>query len=62
MHTVYLKSPGGFEELKAIVRQFETEWNFPHCLGASDGKHIAIECPIMEDQIILIIKDLTVWS
>ena len=28
-----------------ISRGFDTLWNFPHCLGAIDGKHIAIQAP-----------------
>ena len=55
LHTVYVKSAGGFEDWKAIAQQLETEWNFSHCLGALDGKHFVIECPKMDDQIILII-------
>ena len=37
MHTIYLKSPGGFEEWKAIAQQFETEWNFSrYCFSFVD--------------------------
>ncbi|KAM7303909.1 uncharacterized protein ISCGN_013824 [Ixodes scapularis] len=28
-----------------IASEFEETWNFPHCLGAMDGKHVVIECP-----------------
>lgn len=31
---------------KEIAQRYERIWNFPHCLGALDGKHINIRCPI----------------
>ena len=33
------------EEWMTIADQFALRWNFYHCLGALDGKHIAIKCP-----------------
>ena len=41
----YLKAPETKEQWQKIAREFEAAWNFPNCLGALDGKHIAIECP-----------------
>ncbi|CAH1989553.1 unnamed protein product [Acanthoscelides obtectus] len=28
-----------------VAKQFEKTWNFPHCLGALDGKHVVIQGP-----------------
>ena len=28
-----------------IAEEFDTEWNFPHCIGAIDGKHVNMDCP-----------------
>ena len=41
----FLKAPASSHEWKQIANGFGTEWNFPTCLGALDGKHIAMECP-----------------
>ena len=42
---LYLKPPTCPEDWKAISKDFEEVWNFPHVLGAIDGKHIRIQCP-----------------
>ena len=42
---IYLRSPSTEQEWKQISNDFEEIWNLPHCIGAIDGKHIAIECP-----------------
>ena len=45
LQTKYLRSPSREEEWSSIADEFENDWNFPHCIGAIDGKHIAMECP-----------------
>lgn len=42
---MYLKPPSTSEDWKHITGDFSSIWNMPHCVGAIDGKHIAIECP-----------------
>ena len=41
----YLKPPSNESEWKTIAENMHKEWNFPHCLGALDGKHVRIDCP-----------------
>ena len=41
----YLKFPEKEEDWSQIQKEFQQEWDFPHCLGAVDGKHICIDCP-----------------
>ena len=40
-----LQVPQEEHEWEAIMRDFETVWNFPNACGALDGKHVAIRCP-----------------
>ena len=39
----FLRSPQNSEEWKKITDGFENIWNFPHCVGAIDGKHIFMQ-------------------
>lgn len=44
MQTLYLPQPT-MEMWKLIAKVFEQIWQFPHCVGALDGKHILIKKP-----------------
>lgn len=37
--------PSNSEEWKEIASEFENKWNFNHCVGAIDGKHVNIVKP-----------------
>ena len=43
--TEVVKCPSTAEEWKAIADGFQRRWQFPHCLGTINGKHVAITCP-----------------
>ena len=40
---MYLKVPSTTEEWLITSKQFEKKWQYPHCLGAIDGKHIMMQ-------------------
>ena len=44
LHETHLKPPSEQDWL-AIAQNFDSYWNFPHCIGAMDGKHIVIQAP-----------------
>ena len=39
-----MKTPSTTAEWKEVAADFDTIWQFPHCLGAIDGKHCGIQC------------------
>ena len=45
LNGTYLRAPASKEDWKKIATEFANSWNLPNCLGALDGKHIAMECP-----------------
>ena len=42
---LYLPVPSEIE-WHSIADDFFERWNFPNCIGAIDGKHIMIRCPV----------------
>ena len=47
----YLKSPSTEDDWTVITARFEEVGNFPHVLGAIDGKYIRIECPKLAEAL-----------
>ena len=41
----FLRAPHNPTYWKQISSEFDQKWNFPHALGAIDGKHIVMQCP-----------------
>lgn len=42
----YVKAPTTAEEWKRVATGFKTKWQFDHCIGALDGKHVVLQAPM----------------
>lgn len=45
VYVYFFQLPQNVEEWLQIAKDFNDNWNFPHCVGAIDGKHIVIQSP-----------------
>lgn len=45
INTFFLQLPSSEQEWKSIANEFNKLWNFSHCFGAIDGKHVVIQKP-----------------
>ena len=41
----FVSYPENQEQWEAVALEFERKWNFHHCIGAIDGKHIVMQAP-----------------
>ena len=41
----FLTPPKTKEDWGKTAEGFEKKWNFPHCVGSIDGKHVIIQAP-----------------
>lgn len=44
LQPIYMKEPKK-QDWENIAESFENIWHFKNCLGAIDGKYVAIKCP-----------------
>ena len=40
-----MDTPTSPDDWKLVARNFSSRWNFDHCIGVLDGKHVAITKP-----------------
>jgi hypothetical protein len=53
----YVKVPNSTAEWLEIAEGFNRKWNFPHCIGAVDGKHVRIVAPMNSGSLFFNYKD-----
>lgn len=41
-----MQVPSSEEEWLAVAQEFEKKWDFPHAIGAMDGKHVMLQAPM----------------
>ena len=41
----FIDPPQSEKDWKDIAKSFELQWNFQHCIGALDGKHVVMQAP-----------------
>ena len=44
-HGKYMPFPKTSSDWEKIADKFQSKWQFPHCIGALDGKHVTITAP-----------------
>ncbi|XP_024870234.1 protein ANTAGONIST OF LIKE HETEROCHROMATIN PROTEIN 1-like [Temnothorax curvispinosus] len=47
----YLQMPDSEDAWEVVAQDFADRWNFPHCLGAMDGKHCRIDPPLQSGSL-----------
>ena len=47
----FLKVPETNAEWVKVSNEIYERWNFPNCVGAIDGKHVIIQCPLQLQKI-----------
>lgn len=41
----FFQLPESEEEWLNVAKNFDEQWNFPHCCGSLDGKHVVLQAP-----------------
>lgn len=58
----YVKAPSSAEDWKVISREFEKVWNFPHCIGAINGKSTSASKLLLPQDLLTIITRVDTQS